>query len=149
MTTTATDYIKSLPEDRQKPYKRLLQTIRKNISPGFKETMTSSPAFVVPLSKYPAGYHCTPNAPLPFINLVSQKNNISLHHFGLYMNAKLTQWFIDQYSKQVPSKIDMGKSCIRFKKMDQIPYELIGELLSKQPMEEFIACYENAMNRNK
>jgi hypothetical protein len=149
MTTSTTDYIHSLPEDRQKPFKRLLQTIRKNISPGFKEVMASSPAFVVPLSIFPAGYHCTPNSPLPFLNLVSQKNSISLHNFGLYMNAELTQWFIDEYSRLVPSKIDMGKSCIRFKKMDQIPYELIGQLLSKQPMDEFIACYETAMNRNK
>jgi len=116
MTTAATDYINLLPEDRQKPYKRLLQTLRKNISSGFKEVMASSPAFVVPLSTFPAGYHCTPNSPLAFINLVTQKNSISLHHFGLYMNAELAQCFIDEYSRLVPSKIDMGKSCIRFKK---------------------------------
>ena len=149
MTMTAADYIKSLPDERQKPFARLLQTIRKNIAPGFEEVMNDSPAFEVPLRLFPDGYHCTPNTPLPFINLMSQKNSIALHHFGLYTDPKLAQWFMDEYARLVPSKLDMGKSCIRFKKMDQIPYELVGQLLSKQSMEEFIEVYKAAIRRNK
>ena len=147
MADIAEKYIESLPEDRKKPYQQLLKVIRDNIPAGFKEVMTNAPSYIVPLELFPDGYHCTPNTPLPYLSLVSQKNFISLHHFGMYMNQDLTQWFTKSYADQVESKLDMGKSCVRFKKMDQIPYALIGELIAKISMDEFVAGYEKAMKR--
>jgi hypothetical protein len=148
MADTAESYIESLLEVRQEPIRRLLNVIRENIPAGFKEVMISSPSYIVPLESFPDGYHCTPNTPLPYISLVSGKNFIALHHFGMYMNPKLTAWFVKNYSEQVKSKLDMGKSCVRFKKMDQIPYALVGELIAKISMEEFIAGYQTAMNHD-
>ena len=148
MADTAENYIESLTADRQEPFRRMLNVIRDNIPAGFKEVMTSSPSYIVPLELFPDGYHCTPNTPLPYLSLVSGKSFISLHHFGLYMNPKLTTWFIKGYSEQVKSKLDMGKSCVRFKKMDQIPFALIGELIAKISMEEYIAGYQKAMIRD-
>jgi hypothetical protein len=99
--------------------------------------------YVVPHTIYPKGYHCKPNLPLPFMNIASQKNFIALYHMGVYSNPELLNWFIAEYSKLVKSKIDMGKSCIRFKKMEDIPYELIGELAAKMTVSEWISIYEN------
>jgi hypothetical protein len=99
------------------------------------------------LSAFPAGYHCTPATPLGFVSIASMKNAITLHHFGMYMNPKLTQWFVDAYTGQVKSRLDMGKGCIRFKKMDQIPYSLIGELMGKISMQDYIDGYENALQQ--
>jgi hypothetical protein len=149
MADIAGKYIEALPEDRKEPYRQLLNVIRENIPSGFKEVMANSPSYIVPLELFPDGYHCTPNTPLPYLSLASQKNFISLHHFGMYMNQKLTQWFIKSYAEQVESKLDMGKSCVRFKKMDQIPYALVGELIAKMSLEDFVAGYEKAMNRTK
>ena len=101
------------------------------------------PAFVVPKSIYPNGYHCAPELPLPFINLASQKNCISLYHMGLYANTELHDWFVREYPKQCKYKLDMGKSCIRFKKMEDIPYDLIIELMKKMTTQNWIELYES------
>ena len=98
--------------------------------------------YVVPHSIYPAGYHCDPKLPLPFLGLASQKNNISFYHMGIYADPKLLDWFTKNYAKEVTSKLDMGKSCIRFKKPEQIPFKLIGELVSKMTVKDWIALYE-------
>ena len=137
------DYINKVPEDRQKPMKKLRATIRKNLPKGFQETMGYGMiAFVVPHKTYPSGYHCNPALPLPFINIASQKNYIALYHAGIYANKKLLEWFTAEYPKHSKRKLDMGKSCIRFKKTDEIPFELIGELVSKISVEDWISIYE-------
>jgi hypothetical protein len=141
---TPDEYIASLPEDRIAPMQKLREIISKNIPSGFSEQMGYGMiGYVVPHSLYPAGYHCDPKLPLPFINLASQKNAISLYHMGIYANPNLLEWFLGEYKRVSKAKIDMGKSCIRFKKPDDIPYELIGELASKVTTEQWIEWYES------
>ena len=146
---TPEEYIAQLPEERQEPFNKLRKTILDNLPKGFKETIGyGMPAYVVPHSKYPDGYHCDPKLPLPFINIASQKNFISFYHMGIYSDSKLLKWFTDEYPKYVKTKLDIGKSCIRFKKIDQIPYILLGELVSKMTADEWIARYESVI-KNK
>jgi len=143
------EYIEQLPPERQPVVTKLRAIISKNLPKGFQEQMSyGMPGFVVPHSKYPDGYHCDTKLPLPFINLASQKNFIALYHSGIYADPKLHDWFVGEYPKYVKTKLDMGKSCIRFKKMETIPYELIGELCAKMTVDEWIAIYEkNVKNR--
>jgi hypothetical protein len=101
----------------------------------------------VPHSIYPDGYHCNPDDPLPFIGIASQKNFIAVYHMGVYSDPKLLKWFTDEYKKRVPAKLDMGKSCIRFKKPDAIPFDLIGELASKMTVNDWITRYEMALKK--
>lgn len=144
--TTPDEYLSQLPEERQAPMQRLRQVLTDHLPDGFEETMGYGMiAYVVPHARYPDGYHCDPGLPLPFINLASQKNYIALYHNGLYAIPALRKWFEEQYSLQVPTKPDMGKSCIRFKKPGQIPYELIGELCQKITVSEWITTYEKAI----
>lgn len=138
------EYIDSLPLERKIAFERLRSVIKLNLPKGFQEEMSYGMlGYVVPHSIYPKGYHCKPNLALPFINIASQKNFIALYHMGIFANPELLNWFVAEYSKQVKSKIDMGKSCIRFKKMEDIPYELIGELASKTTVFDWISIYEN------
>lgn len=145
------EYIASLPEDRQKALQELRNVIRKHLPKGFKEEMSYGMiGYVVPHSKYPAGYHCDPKLPLPFLSIASQKNFVAVYHMGIYSDQELHDWFIGEYPKHVKSKLDMGKSCLRFKKPEQIPYELIGELVSKVTPDQWITIYENVIkNRSK
>lgn len=141
-------YIDELPPERQKVVRKLRTIVRKSLPEGFKETMSYGMlAYVVPLSLYPAGYHCKPDTPLPFISLASQKNFVALYHMGIYSDPKLLTWFKKEYSSRVDGKLDMGKSCIRFKKLDDIPYDLIGELCGKVTVKDWIAAYEGALSR--
>ena len=143
--TTVEQYIAELPEDRQKAVSELRKVIKKNLPKGFKEGMGyGMMGWSVPHSLYPAGYHCNPQDPLPFMGLASQKNSINLYHMGIYANPKLLKWFQDEHAKASPKKIDMGKSCIRYKKAEDIPYRLIGELASKITPHEWIEMYESA-----
>ena len=135
------DYLSQLPEDRQGPMRRLREIIRDHLPAGFEETMSYGMiGYVVPHSRYPDGYHCDPKLPLPFINIASQKNHIALYHMGLYASPGLQQWFIAAYTK-LSGKLDMGKSCIRFKKPELIPFVLIGELCGKLTVSEWIELY--------
>ena len=144
--TSPEDYISQLPEDRQAPIKKLDSIIKKNMPKGLEAGMGYGMlAYYVPKSIYPSGYHCIPFPPLPFINLASQKNFIALYHSGLYAKKELYDWFVAQYPKHCKYKLDMGKSCVRFKKMDDIPYDLITELLGKMTVEEWIDIYESAV----
>ena len=121
----------------------LRKVILKNLPKGFAEVMNYGMlGYVVPHALYPAGYHCDPKLPLPFMNIASQKNFIALYHMGIYADKKLLDWFTKEYPKHSKTKLDMGKSCIRFKKPDQIPFTLIGELASKLSPKEWIALYE-------
>jgi hypothetical protein len=104
--------------------------------------------YVVPKSIYPAGYHCSPELPLPFVSLASQKNNISFYHMGMYASEELTAWFTTEYAKRTKYKLDMGKSCVRFKRMDDIPVDLIGELMTKMTTQEWIGTYERAYKKS-
>ncbi len=143
--TTVEQYIAELPEDRQKAVSELRKVIKKNLPKGFKEGMGyGMMGWSVPHSLYPAGYHCNPQDPLPFMGLASQKNSINLYHMGIYANPKLLKWFQDEHAKASPKKLDMGKSCIRYKKAEDIPYRLIGELASKITPQEWIEMYEAA-----
>lgn len=145
---TVDAYIAELPEDRQKAVNELRKVIKKNLPKGFKECMNYGMiGYVVPHSIYPAGYHCDPKLPLPFMGLASQKNAISVYHMGVYADPKLYKWFTEAHAKASPKKLDMGKSCIRYKKAEDIPYKLIGELSAKLTVEEWIAWYEKAFTK--
>ncbi len=146
--TKPTDYIDQLPEERKPVIKKLRKVIKDNLPKGFKEMMSYGMlGYVVPHSIYPAGYHCDPKLPLPFINLASQKNHVAFYHMGIYADEKLLKWFEAEYPKYSKRKLDMGKSCIRFKKMEDIPYELIGKLCGKMTVEAWIALYEKNLKR--
>ena len=141
---TVDAYVAELPEDRQKAVAKLRAVIKKNIPKGFKESMGyGMMGWAVPHSIYPAGYHCNPEDPLPFMGLASQKNFIAVYHMGVYADPKLLKWFTDAHAKASPKKLDMGKSCIRYKKPDDIPFDLIGELASKITVEDWINMYES------
>jgi uncharacterized protein YdhG (YjbR/CyaY superfamily) len=141
---TVDQYIDELPEDRKKAMAELRKVIKKNIPNGFQETMGYGMAgYVVPHSKYPAGYHCDPKLPLPFIGFASQKNFIAVYQMGIYADPKLLRWFTESHAKASQKKLDMGKSCLRFKKPEDIPYNLIGELVSKMTPDEWIKLYES------
>lgn len=146
--TSVDAYLAELPEDRQKAINKLRSVIRKNIPKGFKESMGyGMMGWCVPHSIYPAGYHCNPRDPLPFLGLASQKNFIAIYHMGIYAKPDLLKWFTAAHAKVSPKKLDMGKSCIRYKKPDDIPYELIGELVSKMTVQDWIGCYEKNLRR--
>jgi uncharacterized protein YdhG (YjbR/CyaY superfamily) len=137
-------YVTQLPEERQEAIQKMRAVLRENLPEGFAEDFAYGMiAYVVPHTLYPNGYHCDPKQALPFMSLASQKNFIALYHMGIYMDKNLYDWFVSEYPKHVKSKLDMGKSCIRFKKINEIPYELIAALASKMTREQWIACYES------
>jgi len=145
--TTPAEYIATLPADRQAAMKKLRQVLRKNLPKGFQETMGyGSLAYVVPHSLYPDGYHCTPSKPLPFINVASQKQYISLQHMGLY-DDRLLNWLKTEWPKHTDAKLNIGRCCLRFKKVDKIPFELIGTLAAKLTPRDWINAYEAALKR--
>ena len=145
---TPEQYLKELPEDRQGPVGLLRQQLLDHLPDGFEEQMSYGMlGYVVPHALYPDGYHCDPKLPLPFINLASQKNYVALYHMGIYAHPELLEWFTNAYPLHSKRKLDMGKSCIRFKKMDHIPYELIGELATKMTTTDWIEIYEQSIKR--
>jgi hypothetical protein len=145
---TADDYVATLPDDRREAIEKLRKVIKKNIPKGFSETMQyGMMGWVVPHTKYPAGYHCDPKQALPFAGLASQKNAISFYHMGIYSMPELLDWFTKEYPKHCKTKLDMGKSCVRFKKPEQIPYELIGELMKKVTPDQWIEVYEKNLKK--
>ena len=146
--TTPQQYLSELPEDRKEAMLKLRNPIKENLPQGFEEVISYGMlGYVVPHSIYPSGYHCNPKLPLPFINLASQKNFIALYHMGIYANKNLESWFVSEYPKHVKTKLDMGKSCIRFKKMEDIPFDFIGELAAKVSVEDWISNYEKAFRK--
>ena len=145
---TPEEYINQLPDDRKEAIQKLRNTIFNNLPEGFEETMLYGMiGYVVPHSIYPNGYHTDPKLPLPFINIASQKNHIALYHSGIYARKELLDWFKNEYPKHSSVKLDMGKSCLRFKNPEHIPYELIGELATKMTPEEWIIIYEKNVKR--
>lgn len=144
--TSPRRYVNELPEDRKEVIQKLRQTILKNLPKGFEEQMSYGMlGYIVPHSLYPDGYHCDTSLPLPFMNLASQKNFVAVYHMGVYSDKKLLDWFVAEFPKHCKRKLDMGKSCIRLKYLDDVPYELIGELSSKISVEQWINMYEKAI----
>ncbi len=144
---TIEEYIESISEDKRFGVIRLRETILENLPEGFSETMQyKMPSYVVPHSIYPKGYHCDSKQALPFLSFAAQKNFISLYHFAMYMHTDLYNWFVQEYPKHCKTKLDMGKSCIRFKKPNDIPFDLIAELCRKLTVEQWIAHYESQLN---
>lgn len=143
------DFISGLPEERQAAVQQLRDVIAANLPQGFEESIGSGMIhFVVPRSLYPAGYHCAPNQPLPFISIGNTKGHISLHHMGLYANPEMLHWFEKAYPNYVKTKLDMGKGCVRFKKPDTIPFALIKELVKQMTPADWVKTYEAAF-KNK
>jgi uncharacterized protein YdhG (YjbR/CyaY superfamily) len=151
MTSKATSvdqYINEAPEDRRAALQQLRAIILKNLPEGFQEEMSYGMiGYVVPHSIYPKGYHCTPELPLPFMSFASQKNSINFYHMGIYAKPELYDWFVAEYPKHSKQKLDIGKSCFRIKKPENIPFELIGELVKKMSTAEWIKTYEAAFNK--
>lgn len=151
MTSTAksvSDYILQLPEERKAAMEQLRKTIQSHLPKGFEETNSYSMiGYVVPHTLYPAGYHCDPKLPLPFLSIASQKNFIAVYHMGMYADPEILDWFQTEYAQRVKGKLDMGKSCVRFKKPEQIPFDLIGELCQKMSPKQWIALYEKNYKR--
>lgn len=146
--TTPDVYIEKIPEDRKAAMTKLREVIKNNIPSGFEESMSYGMiGYVVPHTLYPKGYHCNPELPLPFMNIASQKKFIAIYHMGIYAKKELLDWFVSEYPKHSKLKLDMGKSCVRFKKPDLIPFELIGELATKMTCDEWIKIYESQIKR--
>ncbi len=142
------DYILKLPKDRQEVVSELRKVVLDNLPKGFSEEMSDGMiGYVVPHSIYPEGYHCDPKLPLPFLSIASQKNFVAFYHMGIYSDEKLLDWFVKEYPNHSNYKLDMGKSCIRFKRMNDIPYELIGELVGRISVDNWIQTYETAIKR--
>jgi len=138
----------NVPPERAEAFNSLHQTILKNLPEGFEADMSYGMlGYVVPHRIYPAGYHCKPAEPLPFASIASQKNSINFYHMGIYSNPELLDWFLAEYPKHSKQKLDMGKSCIRFKKLEEIPYELIGELMTKMSVQQWIDLYESQLKK--
>ena len=142
------EYLKKVPKERGEYFNKLRETILKNLPKGFVEQINYGMiGYVVPHEIYPDGYHCDSKLPLPFANIASQKNFIGFYHMGIYANPELLEWFVKEYPKHSDTKLDMGKSCVRFKKMDKIPYDLIGKLMRKMSVNDWIKLYdENIKN---
>jgi hypothetical protein len=146
--TTTTDYLKDVPEERKAAILKLENILNKYLPKGFTQSMQyGMMSWVVPHSVYPAGYHCNPKQALPFISIASQKNYIAVHHMGIYAMPSLLQWYTEEYPKHSRKKLDMGKGCLRFKDMDDIPYKLIEELAKKVSLKDWISTYEKNLVR--
>lgn len=145
---TPNEYFDTLPDDRRAAMVALREVIAKNLPKGFEEVMQyGMPGWVVPHTLYPAGYHCDPKQPLPFLGIASQKQYIAVYHMGLYADPALLKWFQTEFAREAKARLDMGKSCIRFKKPELIPMSLIGKLASKVTPKKWIEVYEKNMKR--
>ena len=130
--------------------KKLREVILANLPEGFEERISYGMiGYAVPHRIFPAGYHCNPKEPLPFMSIASQKNFIALYHMGLYGNPKLLDWFVFEYPKHCKTKLDMGKSCVRFKKPADIPFDLLAELIRKISVQDWIDCYTQVLSTHK
>jgi hypothetical protein len=144
--TTVSAYLEALDAERRAAVQALLTVFRDHLPKGFAEQMIyGMPGFVVPHASYPAGYHCDPKLPLPFINIGAQKNSVSLYHMGLYADPAVTAWFTVAHAQASPKKLDMGKSCVRYKKADDIPLALMAELAGKLTPKAWVALYEGTL----
>lgn len=145
---TVEQILSNVPTERKEAFTRLHNTLVENLPQGFEAAISyGGLGYVVPHSIYPAGYHCKPIEPLPFAGIASQKNSINLYHMGIYSDPTLLDWFVTEYPKHSKQKLDMGKSCIRFKKMEEIPYTLLGELMQKMSVKQWVDLYESKLKK--
>lgn len=146
--TTVKEILANVPEERAEAFNKLHKTIIENLPEGFEAAISyGGLGYVVPHSLYPSGYHCKPEEPLPFAGIASQKNSVNLYHMGIYSDPELMKWFTEEYPKHSKRKLDMGKSCIRFKKTQDIPFELIGELMKKMTVQDWVNIYESNLKK--
>lgn len=142
------DILASLPEERKEIMEKLIAVFDQHLPQGFEKTLSFGMiGYVVPHSTYPAGYHCKPAEPLPFLSIASQKAAISIYHMGIYADQEILDWFVTQYPLHCKSKLDMGKSCIRFKKMDDIPWDLLTELAQMFTPTSWVKLYESQFRK--
>lgn len=147
-STTPDAYFAALPAEWRPVMLALRAAIAKALPKGFEEIVSyGMPGWVVPLTIYPAGYHCTPGAPLPFLGLASQKSHISFYHMGLYADPALLAWLKAECAKRLTKKLDMGKSCVRFRKPEDVPVELLADLCRRMTTKQWIALYESKLKR--
>lgn len=140
--------LSNVPQDRRDTFNKLHATILSNLPEGFEAAISyGGLGYVVPHAIYPDGYHCKPVEPLPFAGIASQKKSVNFYHMGIYADPDLLNWFIAEYPKYSKQKLDMGKSCIRFRKLEEIPYDLIGELMTKMSVSQWIELYENKLKK--
>lgn len=148
--SSVNEILANVSEDRLEAFNKLHESIVNSMPKGFEAAISyGGLGYVVPHSLYPAGYHCKPAEPLPFAGIASQKNAINFYHMGIYANPELLNWFVEEYPKHCKQKLDMGKSCIRFKKFNEIPFELIGELMKKMTVQDWIDLYEASFRKGK
>lgn len=146
--SSPSEYVNAVDAERRPAFEKLRETILENIPDGFTETINYGMiGYVVPHNLYPPGYHCDPKLPLPFVAIAAQKNFLALYHMGIYADPKLLDWFVSEFPKHSKSKLDMGKSCIRFKKTADIPHDLIAQLMQKISVDAWVEMYENAFRR--
>lgn len=146
--STVEEYLSQVSDDKREALMKLRKAIKNNIPKGFEECISYQMiGYVVPHHLYPQGYHCDPKLPLPFVSIAAQKNFIAIYHMGIYANPELLEWFTREHAKRVKAKLDMGKSCIRYKKPENIPYDLIEELMQKVSVNQWIETYENAFRK--
>ena len=146
--TTVMDILSNIPSERAEHFNQLHDVIVKNLPNGFEAAISyGGLGYVIPHTLYPAGYHCKPIEPLPFAGISSQKNSINFYHMGMYSDPLLYEWFVTEYPKHSKQKLDIGKSCVRFKKLDDIPFKLIGELMRKMSAQEWINLYESKLKK--
>lgn len=144
---TVEEYIDSLPDERKKAIIAIRREILTNLPKGFEETMQYGMiSYVVPHKLYPAGYHTNPKDALPFMSIASQKNHISVYHMAVYQGA-LHDWFVSEWPKATDKKLDMGKSCIRFRKAEDVPVKLIGRLAAKMTPKQWVESYERILKK--
>ena len=141
MTPEVDAYLADLPEDRRAAISHLRDVITNNLPDGFREVCTDMPSYVVPLERFPEGYHVSPGTPLPFVGFANQKHYVALYHFGLYVDPRLQRWFKEEYPQHTRQRLDMGKSCIRFRKPEDKPFELIAELMRQRSVEDWVDAY--------
>ena len=141
------EYLAALPEDRREVITAIREVIMKNLPKGYEEGMQwGMPSYFVPLSAYPAGYNCQPDQPLPFVGFASQKNHMAFYGFCIYMDEELKNRFVLDWKKS-GKKLDMGKSCVRFKKLEDVPLKVIGDAVKRVPMKKYIKQYEDQLQQ--
>lgn len=146
--TTIEEILANVPEERKEAFNKLHQVIVNNLPEGFTPGISyGGLGYVVPHTVYPSGYHCKPIEPLPFAGIASQKNSINFYHMGMYAQPELYDWFVNEFPKYSSRKLDIGKSCVRFKKVDDIPFELIGALMQKMSLTDWITLYESNLKK--